>query len=397
MSVVDGRRSDAIAERRHPLFLPRNHCIMAEEDPNKKRKLDSSSVPADLLEESHLQWTTIQGHCLTGGGRAEELYTPERGFSFDDSELPHYHLQIGDTHKIFAAWKESKPPASLVTGAWNRPLFCGGWHHTTDKDERVYNLQSHNLFVDLRIPRSREQVIPSTAKSLDDLSPKQLRLYARQHVFAGFSIPSEEKGQSLCTRHHCIDWNFVGQRRPRPNKWWIHMNESKSQWKESSYATDERGQYYYFERWERYPNSDPDGPRVALRISQGGKRDGVFVLVGDHFNYVLARELTGREKSYGQGSLVALVDAAVDAGDLKTAKSYLSIEAGHGTRSSGWKLDCAIPPWNEGKTLAWDRTTIEVGHLRLSDVPLVAWGGDVWDVLDSSFESVDELVSFLMS
>ncbi len=361
--------------------------MMTTDDASKMKRKQND---LEELEKKHLNWTANQGSCLTGGGRAEELYTAERGFPFTDSELPHFHLLMGDTHEVFAEWKLSKAPASPVTGAWNRPLFCGGWNHSTDRDERVYNLQSHNLFIDLRVPRTREHVFNSSNTNLDDLTPQQLRLYARQHVFAGFSVLSEEKGRQLCTRHHCIDWNFVGKGRPRPNKWWIQMNDDQSQWKESSYATDEVGQYYYFERWERRLNGLPDGPRVALRKASSQSRDGVFVLVGDHYSYVLARQLTGKEKDYEKDSLVGLVDVAVEANDLETARAYLTMEAGHGTVSSDWKLDCAIPPWKEGATLMWDRTSIQIqGDSQL------LWEGECWDVLDNSFANLNELVLFL--
>jgi hypothetical protein len=240
-------------------------------------------------------------------------------------------------------------------------------------------------------------VLPKDAKSLDALTPKQLRLYSRQHVFAGFSVRSTESEKPLCTRHHCIDWNFVGKTRPRPNKWWIQMNQDLSQWKESSYATDEQGQYYYFERWQRYPGSPADGSRVALRKSASESRDGIFVLVGDHFNYILARELGGNEKDYGQDSLVGLVDAAVAANDLDTAKAFLSIEAGHGTISSGWKLDCTIPLWNEGSTLPFDRFSIDIVMETSPVETRIRWGGFEWDVMDTSFSTVAALVSFLSS
>ena len=367
---------------------------------------DKDQMTGETEEETHLNWTSIQGHCLTGGGRAEELYSAERGFAFEESELPHFHLLKKDTHETFRDWRNTQPPASLITGAWDRPLFVGGWHHTTNRDERVYNLQSHNLFIDLRIPRTRENVLPKNAKSLDDLTPHQLRLYARQHVFAGFSVVRTEHDDKqqlcCCTRHHCMDWNFVGQGRPRPNKWWIQMNQDHSQWKESSYATDDYGQYYYFERWQRRaaagsPTTTDGGARVALRKAASEKRDGIFVLVGDHFNYILARELQGNEKDYGQGSLVGLVDAAVGANDLETAKAYLSIEAGHGTISTGWKLDCAIPFWNEGSTLSFDRSSIEVSKGASPVDPKIRWGGFEWDVMDSSFSNITELVSFLSS
>jgi hypothetical protein len=348
-------------------------------------------------EKKHLNWTSIQGHCLTGGGRAEELYSAERGFAFQETELPHFHLLKGDTYETFRDWRLTQAAASLVAGAWNRNLFVGGWHHTTDRDERVYNVQSHNLFIDLRIPRTREIVLPKDAKCLDDLTPYQLRLYARQHVFAGFSVPTIENEKPLCTRHHCLDWNFVGQGRPRPNKWWIQMNKDSQKWKEYSYATDELGQFYYFETWQRCSRGLADGPRVALRKSASESRDGIFVLVGDHFNYILARELRGNERDYGQGSVVGLVDAAVEVNDLETAKAYLSIEAGHGTLSAGWKLDCAIPPWNEGSTLPFDRTLIKVITGSTPGEAIIQWGESQWDVMDSSFSTLPEMVSFLSS
>lgn len=370
----------------------------------KKQKIEDEESPSSEItkvEEKHLTWTTIQGHCLIGGGRAEELYSPERGFPFQESELPHFHLLQGKSHEKFQEWRIKQPAASLVVGAWNRPLFVGGWHHTTDKDERVYNLQSRNLFIDLRVPRTRELVLPETAKSLDDLTPHQLRLYARQHVFAGFSVASMEKGKPLCTRHHCIDWNFVGQGRPRPNKWWIQMNQDHSQWKESSYATDELGQYYYFERWQRHVDSSShQEARMALRKAASEERDGIFVLVGDHFNYILSRTLHGSEKYYNQGSLVGLVDAAIAADDMETAKAYLSIEAGHGRVSQGWKLDCAIPLWNEGNALPFDRAALDIisdGSSPKNAGARIRWGGSEWDVMDSSFSTVSDLVQFLSS
>jgi len=370
--------------------------MSTSEDPKEPSE---GTLELTSVEKKHLDWTLLQGHCLTGGGRAEELYSAERGFPYKESELPHFHLLKEDTHETFRAWRSTQSPASLVTGAWNRPLFVGGWNHTTDCDERVYNLQSRNLFIDLRIPRTREIVLPRDAKSLDTFTPHQLRLYARQHVFAGYSVVAPEHERPLCTRHHCIDWNFVGHGRPRPNKWWIQTNEDGSQWKESSYATDENNQHYYFERWQRYSNSGPsfDGIRLALRKASSENRDGIFVLVGDHFNYILARELRGDEPDYGQSSLVTLVDAAVAAGDLETAKSYLSIEAGHGTISAGWKLDCAIPFWNEGSSLSFDRSSIEIIRDFSTLDAAIQWGGFEWDIMDSSFDTVEELVSFLSS
>eukprot|EP00536_Pseudo-nitzschia_multiseries_P004466 jgi/Psemu1/285118/fgenesh1_pg.74_\ len=363
----------------------------------------------DDTEQAHLEWTKKQGYVLTGGGKAEKYYTAERGFPFLETDLPHYHLLKGDTHSVFKP--ALKSPKLLVAGAWNRPLFSGGWKHSSDKEERVFNVQTNNLFIDFRVPRSREKIFGgSTATSLEDLSPHELRLYARQHIFAGFTVLDHEKERPVATRHHFIDWNFVGVPRPRPNKWWIEANDDVSSWKEFAYATDDNGQHYYFEQWDRRENGMPE-PRLALRVSPSERRkssteqavesackqqDGLFVLVGDHFNYVMSRTFSGNERCYNEAtSLVDLVDDAVANGDLATARSYLSIEGGHGLISEGWTLDCTIPHWNEGKDIA----TVGDGHLEIVGTDLTScsifFKGLHWDIYDCSFENIDQLQQFL--
>jgi hypothetical protein len=423
---------------------------------------DISAAVDDEIIQKHLNWTWKQGSILSGGGRAEEYFTAERGFPFSETDLPHYHLLQNDTHTVFEEWKLIQPPCALVCGAWHRPLFAGGWQHSSDYEERVYNIQTHNLFIDLRIPKTMESVLCSnlpiqdrTGMSLEKLTPYQLRLYARQHVFAGFTVLSQERqndgnhqGSQLpvATRHHCIDWNFIGVSRPRPNKWWIQVQKERigtipiHAWKEFAYATDDMGQHYYFEQWQRYPRgSDAEGGRLALRLASSRKRksnsnrineddddnnnddnnrpfhqprDGIFVLVGDHFNYIHSRTFEGNETTTayydGVTSLVDLVDASVARGDLITARSFLSIQAGHGTVSSGWTVDCAIPPWNQGRSLTETgimsgrpvlviEEEVEVeGNNDLASCSIL-WNGEHWDIYDCSFDSIQDLQRLLES
>lgn len=60
------------------------------------------------------------------------------------------------------------------------------------------------------------------------LSDDELKLLARRHCFSGYSLlnagPWSLQNPPVCTRHHCMDWNFIGKMRPRPNKWRIEMN-----------------------------------------------------------------------------------------------------------------------------------------------------------------------------
>ena len=350
---------------------------------------------ADFVE-SHLEWSKKQGRILSGGGKVEEYYTSDRGFPFEESELPHYHLGRGDTHSAFSKWRGSTAPSPLVVGVWKRPLFVGGWDHTTDADETVYNVQTCSLFVDLRVPNARSRTLDKQASSIESLTAEQLRLYARQHVFAGITMLSHERGQPVCTRHHCIDWNYIGVGRSRPNKWWVEMAEDKRQWKEYSYATDERGQHYYFERWESHERDSCNSPHLAFRKSPQSERDGSLVVVGDHFNYVLGRKFNGKEAPYpNKNTLVDLVDAAIDSGDINTARSYLSIEAGHGRLSKGWELDLAIPPWNE-RTAFWERGKVTMHGESLEDCFLM-FENERWDLFECSLESMKDLKQFLFS
>eukprot|EP00980_Cylindrotheca_fusiformis_P003036 scaffold709_cov197-Cylindrotheca_fusiformis.AAC.4 len=357
------------------------------------RSLSDGASDSQLLRQ-HLTWTEKQGHILTAGGKANEYYSQDRGFPYQQSELPHHHLILGKTHEAFDKWRSSALPCALIAGAWNRSLFVGGWQHSTDQEETVYNIQTHNLFIDMRIPKTRNlTLVCPDATSVEDLDAQQLRIYARQHIFAGFSLLAREEERPVCTRHHCIDWNFVGYPRPRPNKWWIEVNPDGNAWKEHSYATDVYGQHYYFERWERLGTSD--FPRLALRKASTEPRDGILVAINDHFNYVLERKRNDK-KNPQETSLVDLVDAAVAAGDLTTARSYLSIEGGHGRVSTGWRLDCSISPWDEGKQL-WKNdgdSNIQVQGDSIDSCHIL-WKGEKWEIYDCSFETVEELRNYL--
>ncbi|KAL9187852.1 hypothetical protein ACHAXT_006230 [Thalassiosira profunda] len=390
---------------------------------------DASSFDAAIHWREHLEWSAKQGRVLTDNGKALQHYSAENGFPFAPEELPHHYMSIGRdiSCSVFKKWAKDRralsgeqggiktPPQlvlsngarasvlqpSPIVGAWDRPLFAGTWEHSTNEQETVYNVQTGTLFVDLRIPRSKPtdkwekqgRQFKNPRRALESMSDLELRLFARQHVFGGFSLLTTEKdGRPLCTRHHAIDWNYVeGKPRPRPNKWYIEPkggNSPANVWKEWSYSGDEYGQCYYYERWQRI-SGDENGEGLTLAMrKKSGQDDGILVVVGDHFNYILGRQWSGKETKYPEAnSAVELIDSAIENGDRETAISYLSLDGGHGTVSSGWKIDCSIHPWNHGLSV-FER--IGCGNIGRGNVRVVGEGPDffAWEVMigDTAWE-----------
>lgn len=371
----------------------------------------AASEAHEVLVKMHLGWSDKQRRILTANGNAERFYSQDRGFAFAETELPHYHLLKNgamSTHAIFQQWITEDAAHNLpIVGAWTRRLFFGGWEHSTDLDEHTFNLQTKTLFIDLRIPCTRSLLFTNDTaiQSLNDLSALQLALYARQHVFAGYSrldltakahnrTKTSAQFDHCCVRHHCIDWNFVGTPRSRPNKWWIEMNANDENiWKEWAFATDDHGQNYYCERWERLESGKL--PILAMRKTSG--RDGILIVIGDHFVYCLDREVTQPQfKAHAEGasSLVSLVDAALRTGDLDTARAWLSIQGGHGRVSQGWLLDRCIEFWKEGSAL-WTEADVAVRGESMQDCT-VLWNGEPWLVVECSMSSADEVRQLLL-
>mmetsp|Transcript_3364 Transcript_3364/g.4477 ORF Transcript_3364/g.4477 Transcript_3364/m.4477 type:complete len:435 (-) Transcript_3364:179-1483(-) len=414
---------------------------------SKKRNQDEQLGDSDkasggnmkATEAMHLGWSDKQRRILTADGKGAEFYTADRGFAFEESELPHYWLSQGTTEnlwKTFHEWKNesdsSSPPQtkSKIVGAWKRPLFYGGWEYSTEETENVYNVQTHTLFVDLRLP-----VMRLTAKdrpfvqSLDDLSGHELRLYARQHCFAGYSFLESAQTVScaantsgfdqVCARHHCIDWNFVGTPRNRPNKWWIQVqtqqpscidnnddnndSDSNSQsakspihtWKEWAFSTDDSGQHYYCEQWERLPTKISSQATISNAVfALYRKTGGVIVVAHDHFNYCFDRPFADLERS-SKGSLVEVVDDFVEQNNLAEARRWLSLKGGHGTVSSGWVVDSAVEFWVEGKPL-WSLESVQLKCSNSSDARWwescsLHWNEEVWFVFECNLDSFQEL------
>lgn len=312
-----------------------------------------------LASPAALDWSAKQARILTGGGRAEKLYTAERGFPFTEEELPHHHLLHGTTRLRFREWLEDGRTCDSIVGAWKRLVFTNGVELSNNTVETVFNVQTRGYFVDLRVPTARPSF--NGARSIDALSAEQLRLLARQHVFCGYTLsnPPSPSSPLVCTRHHAIDWNFVGVKRPRPNKWTVEEVYPEKgapimEWEEHSFARDDYGMSYYMERWVRLDgDGHGSGPSLVLRSCL--LPDAFILLVGDHFAFARAREgcplVPPGPPQEAPASLVALVDSAIERGDLESARLWLGLVGGHGRASSGWRIDLSTHPWLEGTQL----------------------------------------------
>lgn len=361
------------------------------------------SVSWKQLElQRHLDWSDQQRRILTDNGNAETWYHPERGYPFTDNELPHYFLQNKQQHQhnisreTFLLWKlqqqqqqhQSVVPtnhgiqtAYPIVGIWERTLFYGGFEYTTNQNEYTYNIQTTTLFIDLRIPKTRDEILrpaPESIQSFYDMNMEQLRYYARQHIFAGYTklqsmMNTDRTGDHIvsypycATRYHCIDWNYVGIPRSRPNKWYIELppnhnitnNRDKddddgrnaivttdttriNQWKEWAYATNQYQQHYYCEHWKRHididhqssshENNDDHG--IFLILRKCSDPDGIIIILNDHIMYCIDRDPIDPvplKLSSTLTSLVAVVDEFIlQRNDIDTARKYLSIQGGHG-------------------------------------------------------------------
>mmetsp|Transcript_18551 Transcript_18551/g.28849 ORF Transcript_18551/g.28849 Transcript_18551/m.28849 type:complete len:379 (+) Transcript_18551:231-1367(+) len=361
--------------------------------PRSARKSRNKNEQRNKLD-ALLDWTSKQGRILTAGGLANN-FTPLS--SFVPTDLPHHHLEDKSTHAAFRDFKaRTGNRKNLVCGAWDRALFQGAFEHSSNLEEAVFNIQTNTLFVDIRIPLLRDEIIKNNASDTYPRRPDDVRILSRQHAFAGYTLQEYEAGRPVCTRHHCIDWNFVPNLsvpRSIPNRWWVQMDDTCNVWKEWAYGRDEHGQHYYCERWERLEDDcRGDGFVLALRKSEECDRDGILVVVGNHFNYIHGRK-SMFEEGAEKDSTVNLVDKAIAEENMSLAESYLEVEAGHGKISddgSEWIIDCCTLPWKEGTPFLRDNEEFYIEGNSI-DTCFVKWKNERWDVFECSLNCVDEL------
>ena len=253
------------------------------------------------MEVDYFDWNEIQRYIVNGGGSLLENWK-----DFDPQKLPNYLLEKRITWKTFLNWIAKGNTSSQIVGVWKRPIFCGGWKESSFHDSIVLNFQTPSIFIDIRIPVKRNEMLIKcnknfkTVNSLSECSNKELRILSRQHCFSGYSLPEPNDckmngvyGQ-VYTRHHIIDWNYHPKHpRPRPNQWWVELSPNNESYKEYSVIRDKNNNIpVYFERWDRVPGDNPSKFFAARRASlcptlhphQDANKDAILILIGNGVN-----------------------------------------------------------------------------------------------------------------
>eukprot|EP00899_Mesostigma_viride_P009019 jgi/Mesvir1/18118/Mv09415-RA.1 len=283
-------------------------------------------------------------------------------------------------------------------------------------------------------------------RSLADCSLQELRVLARQHCFAGYTLVDFIDGAPVCTRHHCIDWNYHPCfPRSRPNRWRVLVSPDGSSFKEYGIANDEFGQAVYMERWARLPGdsggkhffamralpltpydegisghpchcnrhpsrvacggscggaqnkggSDPQPPQQATcgcdastRVESPSAGDAILVVIGQHFVFVEDRRRlragSALDAFQGPGGCANLVDAAHAAGDRAAMEDLLQLEGCYGRIPV--PPSAATPAATGARMMSNGDQVIEAsgGAGRDAAAPVATGVGDGWKILAST-------------
>lgn len=203
-------------------------CLSTLEVDNFPAQYYNSLRRAGMDTDRLLEWGSTQSHILTGGGIIETYSQP--GKDFTEEDLPHFLLKKRIIRQTMRKWLDEGRKSKSIIGAWNRPIFVGGWMESSVQDTEAFNLQTPSVFIDMRIPTARPTSRLRVKHSLQSCSDEELRILSRQHCFAGYSLSSlDERGNEVFTRHHFLDWNYhPSYPRSRPNRWWVQKKETKT-------------------------------------------------------------------------------------------------------------------------------------------------------------------------
>jgi hypothetical protein len=270
-----------------------------------------------------------------------------------------------------------QPVPSWLTAAWERLWIQRKPRGPLDWSVNVRNIQTPTLFGDCRVPKDRPRY--PKAKSLDDLSDKELATLYSQQGFAGYTTVDGY----VITWHHQIDY--------QPPDGTIDIGRFELQGGRNVF---EHGvQEFYTEHWWRLeePGADFLGVKVMRNLPDGSHRIHELLSVsGDHFIYARNRDFDLPMAD----SLAALIQKQKY--KRKQIIAALDCEVSHGFVLGGltpWEIQFSTLPFREGKALAFAAEIIvdpNTGQLSPRDPER----GLVWSFPVNTLDVEDLLVLF---
>lgn len=315
-----------------------------------------------------------------------------------------------------------------IAGAYTRPLMMrnASFFVETEHDVNVVDIQTHSVFVDIRIRTDRDAQLECDppALSLADYNMEQLAVLAHNHCFAGISVIdygiAGYQGQPVCNRLHCFDWAPTSAARTN-NQWRIQTEFDRGGWVELGVAKDEHGQANYVEHWATIPGTR-EGPFLVLRrnidTTVRDQRGAMLVIAGRTFGYIVERAHQllaeqGKQKSRTVGSGTAEMVATEVAKALASPneeterrawiEAMLDMECSVGrivdpetaSAASSWIIELSTFPWLQQTD--WMRATgggprvLELDVAAGSAAVASASGIEQWEVFENI--GVDDVVA----
>jgi hypothetical protein len=278
-------------------------------------------------------------------------------------------------------WEENtmtnKPVPKWLIAAWERLYIIGEPGSAPDRSVNVRNIQTPTLFGDCRIPKDRPAF--QNAKSLSDLTDKELTTLYNQQGFSGFTTVDGY----ITTWHHEIDYQppdgsiDIGR---------IELSGGSNMFEHGVQST-------YTEHWWNLASGDGKyfGVTVLRTQPDGTYRNHEILSVnGDHFVYA-----RNRPKDLPMADSLETLIKKTKA-SREQILEYLDCEISHGFVLGGtkpWEIQLSTLPYKTGQSLDFVKqihVDPKTGDLSQRD----ADPGDVWSFEVNTMNIEDLLVLF---
>lgn len=254
-----------------------------------------------------------------------------------------------------------QPVPSWLVGAWERLWVINNNQGPPENTVNVRNIQTPTIFGDCRVPKDRPRY--PEAKSLSDLTDKQLQTLYAQEGFAGYTTTEGY----IITWHHEIDY--------QPPDGSIDIGRFEILGGRNVF---EHGvQASYLEHW--WHLEDPGGYFLGVKVMRnlGNNQQRVHQILsvaGDHFIYA-------RNRAFDLPMANNLADLIKkEKYTRKQILAVLDLEVSHGFVLGGrvpWEVQFSTLPFKEGKPveiaadIVVDPKTGQLSHKRPS--PDLIW------------------------